>query len=309
MTVIRRSLNVVGRVLVGAGVLLLLFTAFQLWGTGIFESHSQSQLRARIDQELPPAAAARTRAGGGAIPAAPGPARTAPDTAAPADGQPVGVLQIPAIGVDQVVVEGTTTADLRTGPGHYQGTPLPGQLGNAAIAGHRTTYGHPFYNLNELAGGDRVVLTTRQGVFVYRVDAVRVVSPSDTSVLQPADFAELTLTTCNPRYSASQRLVVQGRLASSTFFTPRAAPATTTTVPAPHPAGSHSGDLAGDSSGGNLAVAVAWGAAVAAVAVGAWLLARRVRRRWLVYLAATPVVLVVLFFFFASVTPFLPATF
>ena len=74
----------------------------------------------------------------------------APTTADPADGQPVGLLQIPRIGVDKVIIEGTSTTDLRQGPGHYLGTPLPGQAGNAAIAGHRTTYGAPFYNLNEL---------------------------------------------------------------------------------------------------------------------------------------------------------------
>ncbi len=77
-----------------------------------------------------------------------GPPVTAPHTEAPAEGDPVGEIRIPAIGLDQVVVEGTNTNDLRQGPGHYIGTPLPGQGGNAAIAGHRTTYGHPFYNLD-----------------------------------------------------------------------------------------------------------------------------------------------------------------
>ena len=72
----------------------------------------------------------------------------APTTDAPAEGQPVGEIRIPKIGINQIMVEGTNTQDLRKGPGHYTGTPLPGQAGNASVAGHRTTYGHPFYNLN-----------------------------------------------------------------------------------------------------------------------------------------------------------------
>ena len=95
---------------------------------------------------------------------------TAPRTSAPAEGEPIGDIRIPVIGINQVVVEGTNTPDLRKGPGHYIGTPLPGQAGNAAIAGHRTTYGHPFYNLDSVKVGDPIVLTTLQGIFVYDTD-------------------------------------------------------------------------------------------------------------------------------------------
>ena len=79
------------------------------------------------------------------------------------------MLRIAKIGLNKVIVQGTSTADLRQGPGHYPGTPLPGEQGNAAIAGHRTTYGAPFYNLDELAPGDLIEITTVQGTFTYRV--------------------------------------------------------------------------------------------------------------------------------------------
>src|SRR5207302_2511071 len=91
-------------------------------------------------------------------------------------------------------------------------TPMPGQPGNAAIAGHRTTYGAPFFNLNELQPGDPIFVTTRQGRFRYEVRETRTVSPSQLSVLNPTPDNRLTLTTCNPRFSASQRLVVVSQL-------------------------------------------------------------------------------------------------
>ena len=134
-----------------------------------------------------------------------------PSIAAPDDGNPVGLMRIAKIGLDKVIVQGTSTNDLRQGPGHYPGTPLPGEVGNAAIAGHRTTYGAPFYNLDELVPGDPIVITTVQGTFTYSVTGTVIVSPNDTSVVDNTTFPELTLTTCNPRFSASQRLVVHAR--------------------------------------------------------------------------------------------------
>ncbi len=302
----RRALNAVGRVLLGAGILLLLFTAYQLWGTGLVEAHSQAGLRTTLNNQLHKVATSRQLH---SAPRLTGPSRlgsanvVAPAEPAPAEGQPVGSIDIPKIGIDQVVVQGIGTDDLRMGPGHYPGTPLPGELGNSAIAGHRTTYGHPFYNLNELSPGDPVLLTTPQGVFAFTVSRTMVVSPDDNSVLRQSDFAELTLTTCNPRFSASQRLVVQARLSRSLLFGGGHAPAPRT----PHPASPSADGLAG-TSGGWLAP-VLWGLAVAGAGVVLWLIARRVRRHWLAYLAGTPVVLVLLFFFFGALRPLLPASF
>ena len=132
-------------------------------------------------------------------------------------------LVIPRIGLDMVVVEGTDTADLREGPGHYPTTPLPGQPGNVAIAGHRTTYAHPFYNLNELSPGDVIELSVPGHDWRYLMTAQLVVAPTDVAVAGPLGPGSwLTLTTCNPRYSAATRLVVRALLAPTSA--PAAAP-------------------------------------------------------------------------------------
>jgi sortase A len=122
-------------------------------------------------------------------------------------------LVIPAIGVNRYVVQGVAENDLQEGPGHYPGTPLPGQRGNVAIAGHRTTFGAPFFRLNEVVPGDLIYLTDTSGTtWVYSVQRVWVVAPTDVGVLDPAHKAELTLTTCNPRFEAISRLVVRAQL-------------------------------------------------------------------------------------------------
>ena len=122
-------------------------------------------------------------------------------------------MVIPAIGVDRYVVQGVSEADLQMGPGHYPGTPLPGQAGNVAIAGHRTTFGAPFFRLNEVHRGDLVYLTDTSGTtWVYSVVRQFVVAPSDVAVLDATRAPELTLTTCNPRFEATSRLVVRAVL-------------------------------------------------------------------------------------------------
>src|SRR3984885_12894830 len=185
MSTFRRVVDIFGRVLIGFGVLLLLFTAYQIWGTSIQEAHTQSGLRTQLQQETNDQAIRHALAEESALDKLPtGPPATARTTAAPSEGEPIGDIRIPVIGINQVVVEGTNTPDLRKGPGHYTGTPLPGQGGNASIAGHRTTYGHPFYNLDGVKVGDPIVVTTVQGVFVYdTVKSNEVVSPNDNSVL------------------------------------------------------------------------------------------------------------------------------
>jgi sortase A len=119
-------------------------------------------------------------------------------------------IKIPALGVDMVVVQGTTESALQAGAGHYESTPLPCEAGNVAIAGHRTTYGKPFANLDKLQPGDTIELDTPLGGCVYHVaQAPYVVAPTDISVLAATSVQSLTLTTCNPKGSAAQRLVVR----------------------------------------------------------------------------------------------------
>jgi sortase A len=301
-------------VLVGCGLLLLLFVVYQLWGTGLIEARHQTTLRKEFEVELSHVKATETTLapGGGTVPLS-DPPPPASARVPPAEGQPIGVIEIPNIGVDVVAVEGTSGNDLSLGPGLYYGSPLPGQLGNAAIAGHRTTYGGPFFNLNRLVNGDAIYVTTLEGRYHFTVTGVLVVDPTDIAVVAPTSFAELTLTTCDPPFSASQRLIVHARLVGL-----QAPPPPTSPAP-PKTAKGKGGttitrrvvtevvDLAGAS--GSWLGAVWWGLGCLAFGVLAWLVARRRRRRWPIYLASLPVLLVLLFFFFEGISPIVPASF
>lgn len=120
-------------------------------------------------------------------------------------------IRIPALDVDIVVVEGITASALRAGAGHYPKTSLPCEGGNVAIAGHRTTFGRPFGNLDQLKAGDTIELETPLGACMYQVKANPFVTePTDLSVIEPTPDKTLTLTTCHPKGSAAKRLVVQG---------------------------------------------------------------------------------------------------
>ncbi len=166
-----------------AGLVLVGSVGYQLWGTGIATSHAQAALRHRIqtfgfpDRPIP----------GGAI----------------------GYLDIPRIHLDIVFVQGAGPEALAKGPGHYVRTPLPGRGGNVAIAGHRTTHLHPFWPLDRLRPGDRILIQTRLGSFEYRVIWQRTVPMNDWSVIAPTSVPSLTLTTCTPRFTSRERLVVR----------------------------------------------------------------------------------------------------
>ena len=131
-------------------------------------------------------------------------------------GDPLGRLEMPAIGQRSIVLQGTGQAELRKGPGHYTPTSLPGQRGTVGIAGHRTTWEQPFRRINELQAGDRLVMAMAYGRFTYSVEKTRIVKPSEVSVLAAAGARErLVLTACHPLYSAAQRIVVFARLESA----------------------------------------------------------------------------------------------
>jgi sortase A len=128
------------------------------------------------------------------------------------EGDPLGRLRIPRIGVSAVFVEGTAGGDLRNGPGHYPGTPLPGEGGTVGIAGHRTTYGAWFRNIDKLRSGDPIVLTLPYGRFTYRVERTQIVPPTAVWVTQRVSYDRLILSACHPLYSAAKRIVVFARL-------------------------------------------------------------------------------------------------
>ncbi|MFM8303010.1 MAG: class E sortase [Actinomycetota bacterium] len=213
----RRIVSGIGKALVTAGLLILLFVGYQLWGTGVYTARAQDQAERDFTTALDAVRVTPTSFPGVTSPTnAPTPSTTLPAPAPPstAERDVVAHLVIPKIGVDAYVMQGTDDSALRKGPGHYPATPLPGQRGNAAIAGHRTTYGAPFSDLDALQVGDTMQVTTLQGSFEYRVYDSLVVAPDQAQVLDPDPTrpATITLTTCNPKYSASQRLVVKGAL-------------------------------------------------------------------------------------------------
>jgi sortase A len=126
-------------------------------------------------------------------------------------------IEIPKLGVEAVVVEGTTLSALRAGAGHYQQTSLPCERGNAAIAGHRSTYSKPFANLHELREGDEIVVVTPVGRCVYEVMGEPwITHPQDFGVVRNVKRGSfLTLTTCHPPGSAEERLIVRAKLVES----------------------------------------------------------------------------------------------
>lgn len=303
-----RLVRASGFTLVGAGILILLFVAFQLWGTGIYQSQHQTALRTELNNLLhsqkSPTIDRSLHSTKQSV------SLVAPRMVAPQLNHPVGRLQIPAIGLDQVIIEGVAEDDLSLGPGHYPGTPLPGEAGNAAIAGHRTTWGHPFYNLNEVGPHDRIIITTVQGTFTYMPISQHVVSPGDVTVLDSSQTPELTLTTCNPRYSAAQRLVLVAHLTSSSVRQSDTSGKGSSDVPSEAPLRS---SLDGLTPGGlDLPVTVGEGLGCVVIALLIALARYRVSRtslRRLFYGTGLVMFLGVLFLFFSSISLSLPASF
>jgi sortase A len=204
---VRRLLRGTGWTFIGMGSFVLYFLVYQLVGTNAVTSRGQSDLRNELQREWSATPVTRTR----------DPKKVEPRR--PTLGKPLAVLDIPKIRVDnKVVVEGVGRDELRKGPGHVPSTVLPGQDGTFGVSGHRTTYGAPFYRLNELAKGDTITVVTREAIYTYTVTRTAIVRPTDTQVLDNVKGpdgkpeATITLTTCHPRYSARQRLIVFGDL-------------------------------------------------------------------------------------------------
>jgi len=304
-----------GRTFITVGILILLFVGYQLWGTGIYTAREQNQLerdfQSTLAREGVPAPSPTTTTTG-----VPGetsetsevdePALLAP--VFPAEGDPVARIKIPKIGVDSIVVNGVSRTDLRKGPGLYPETALPGQAGNAAIAGHRTTYGAPFGDLDQLVVGDLIQVQTLYGVFRFRVTEQLIVAPSDIGVIDPTPVdtnqpskglvPQVTLTTCNPKYSAAQRLIVKADLEPDQVALP--APVSTG-----NPQISEEG-LSGES--GSASPAALAGLIAALIGLAWWLFFHR-HPSWATWFAGAIPFAVALFFFYSFLERVLPANY
>lgn len=185
-------LRLVGKILLTGAAIMGAYILWLLWGTGIVQGRQQDQLREDLEVRLEEAAAAPGKEPAPALP-----------------GEAYAILRIPDLELNEVVVEGITTEALQKGPGHYPKSADPWDLtGKVAIAGHRTTYGAPFWDLNKLRPGDDIRLVTEEGIFDYVVNRSEIVLPSATYVANPTPKPTLILTTCNPRFSAAERLIV-----------------------------------------------------------------------------------------------------
>lgn len=394
-----------GRILITLGLLILAFVAYQLWGTGVLQARAQNELEGEFDdlqaalESAPTTVTTAETTSPTSDPVAGTSTTTAPieeldptvdvpdnqgERGAVIDlsglpqfnlGDPLGRITIERAGVDQFFVVGVGRDELKKGPGHYPGTPFPGSEGVAAIAGHRTTYGQPFYDLDavrvrddpdndrEDGRGDTIVTETLAGTHVYEVIAKRVVNPNETWVAAPVDApidpsssqtvhnwsqsyaaqqqlwhprlepdelpqldpdgAYLVLTTCNPRYSAAQRLVVFAELVvderddvqgdeAVVVALPGAEegsesevePVTFADLPEFEDAESFEEGLGGDRA--SLPPALGWGLVVAAVGLLWWWAFRHWRNPATWFAGVLPFV-VVLFFCYVYVERLLPS--
>ena len=128
------------------------------------------------------------------------------------DGQAIGRIVIPRIDLNVIAVQGTDTASLEKGPGHYPRTPFPGRPGTTAFAGHRTTYLAPFRHLDQLDPGDRIRIEMPYANLTYRVQGTRIVAPTDVGIIHRVAYQRLVLTACHPLYSASERIAAFAKL-------------------------------------------------------------------------------------------------
>jgi sortase A len=200
-SVVRTISRTTGELLITMGLIVLLFAAYEVWGTAAIVDAHQRDLENQFAQQQPTIGQSATPAPG-----------------KPANGKIIAVLFVPKMNKHWVVVQGVTPADIRYAPGHYPDTAMPGEIGNFSMAGHRTRA--IFWDLDKLQPGDPIVIQTGDTWFVYKVTGHQVVKPTAVEVVAPVPnlpgqtpkAALLTLTTCNPKFNNYQRLVVHAQL-------------------------------------------------------------------------------------------------
>ncbi|MBT2533442.1 class E sortase [Arthrobacter sp. ISL-48] len=219
VVILRGTVQVLGELLITAGVILLLFVAWQLWWTNVESDAKQHEVIKEFAQGL-----------GGTAPVRPDPA--APEdygvpvlSEAPGHGGTIGIMYIPRFGPNYTrpIVQGTSSDVLDTlGLGHYNNTAMPGAVGNFAVAGHRQTHGAVLDNIHTLVPGDKIYVQTKDGYYVYVFRNNQIVLPSRTDVLEPVPTQPgakptesfLTMTSCNPRFGSQERIIAYALLDS-----------------------------------------------------------------------------------------------
>ena len=212
---LRTAMHVLGKFLISVGLGILLFVAWTLWGTKFQTDRAQAELEREFAQaaEIP---VTRDQEEGLVV----------PESFKPKPGEGVFKIRIPKIQLRDVVVEGVGVEELQTGPGHYPECrrgferPLctefeevwPGENGRVIVSAHRTTYGREFWDLDKMRKGNEIILETRWGDFTYLVTGQDVVPADTRAIAVPSESPELVLTTCNPRFSAAERLIVYAKL-------------------------------------------------------------------------------------------------
>jgi len=206
----RRNIQIVGWTLIWSGLFIFGYLGWQLVGTDLVNERIQAEAVQDLDvffqderEHLPPAEPVEGEEG---VPLE----YFREDE--PEEDTEFAKIRVPKLGLDAVVFEGVTLDILAQGPGHMPGTPLPGQPGNSVISGHRTTYGRPFFDFDLLEPGDLIEVETSIGVHVYQVRESLIVAPTDVWVTDDKAGGWLTLTTCNPKFSARERLIISAEM-------------------------------------------------------------------------------------------------
>ena len=279
-SIFTRILGVIGKVCISAGLVLLAFSGYQLWGTGVAERQAQNSLEKAFEARRAPT----------------------PQFVIPKYGEVAGKLSIESIGLSKMIVVGVDYKNLEKGPGIFPGSPLPGHPGNLAISGHRNTFGAPFEKLNEVQEGDKIEVTTAEGTFTYIAYGDPTIVPAtavEVATTVDPTRTTLTLITCHPKWTSTNRLIVTAEIVAAV------PPLQAAVIAIPEDVTPLNQGWFHDVS--TWPAIVALFIALTVIVFGTPRLVRRYHRPWLLDPLAAVVFLPTLFVFFTQITRILPS--